>query len=407
MRALSRVGVIVAASLLVLTITLIAHAQDLACNSCETYRAKNPGAKVVYRYRDRIVKVTPTEGALTIVVEPNASGRLEYLTRNGEVTEETPFTIPQGERSIILNGLRRGRYRVVADGYRGANGLRDVVVEVAGGKSNKVELEPITYNTTVRLNAGSGKLYYAKNGEVSRSVDFRNGLATLYNLVGGEYTIKIVPDDASYKPLDATLKVPNDGAVSYNLERLESKDFAGYSASDWALPAGWYFSSGKVMVNGAGMALPNDSVYRNYQDFQLSAQVKMVNGVAASFVVHAADPQNYYLVQITGQNADEPYVLRGYIVRSGSLQRFGRTIPISQFSETLKQGKFFQVVLSMRGSDITVKVQDSETGDLLKLGTLPDPSNTFRIGAVGIAARGNEQNEVSQLSICVSNCPNL
>jgi hypothetical protein len=133
--------------------------------------------------------------------------------------------------------------------------------------------------------------------------------------------------------------------------------------------------------------------------------VKMVNGVAASFVVHAVDPQNYYLIQITGQKADEPYMLRGYIVRNGSAQRFGRTIPISQFSETIKQGKFFQVILTMTGSEIVVKAQDSETGELLKLGILPDPSNSFRIGAVGIAARSNEQNEVSQFSICVK-CQN-
>jgi hypothetical protein len=403
MRALSKVGVIAATTLLILTVSFIAHAQRqlLDCNSCSTdaYRPKNPGAKIVVRYRDRIVHVTPTKGTLVIVAEPNAYCRLEYLKPNGEVNEETPFTIPRSEQSIIINDLSPGRYRVTAEGYRASNGLQEVKIEA--NKYAKVELQPITYNVTIRLNASSGKLYYAKSGEVEKSVDIQNNLANLSNLIGGDYTIKVDPDDAAFKQFNTTLRVPGESVVSYTLDRLESRDFLGATASDWSLPGGWYFSAGKIMVKSAGVALPSDATYRNYKDFQLSAQAKMVNGVAASFVVHAVDPQNYYLIQITGQNADEPYVLRGYIVRNGSAQRFGRTIPISQFSETLKQGKFFQVILAMTGNEIVVKVQDSETGDLLKLGILPDPSNSFRIGAVGIAARNNEQNEISQFSICV------
>ena len=54
----------------------------------------------------------------------------------------------------------------------------------------------------------------------------------------------------------------------------------------------------------------------------------------------------------------------------------------------------------MTGSEISVKAVDSETGDLKKLGTLPDPSNAFPIGAVGIAARGSEQNEVGSFVLC-------
>lgn len=93
-------------------------------------------------------------------------------------------------------------------------------------------------------------------------------------------------------------------------------------------------------------------------------------------------------------------MLRGYIVKNGSLQRFGRTTPISQFSDTLKPGKYVRVVLTMTGGEIIVQAVDRETGDLKKLGTLPEPSNAFPIGAVGIAARVNERNEVGQFSIC-------
>ena len=414
MRVLSKMGVIVAALLLVFALSLIAHAQgDARGNKGRVNRPKAPspensGRKVIYRDRvvERIVRVTPTTGALTIVAEPGAAIRLEYLTRSGGVAEESKNIIPAGERSIIFNGLRPGRYRVVAElgGHRPA----DSAVLVKAGKYDKVDLNlvPITYNVTVRFNASSGILTYAMGGEVPRSVNFQNNKVILFGLTGGDYTIKIVPDDASYVPMNTSLTVSGESSKSFDLKRLESKDFLGASGSDWALPGGWSFSSGKVIVNGSGIALPSDSSYRYYTDFQLSTDVRMKNGVAVSFVVRGVDSQNYYLVQITGPNADEPYVLRGYLVRNGSAQRFGRTLPVSQFSETLKPGKYFHVVLTMLGSEISVKAQDSETGDLLELGRLPDPSNTFRIGAVGIAARGSEQNEVGQFSICVSSCRN-
>lgn len=416
-RVLSKVGAIVATPLLVFALSFIVHAQgDAKGNRGQVKVLKDPspgpktsGPKVIYRNRivERIVRPTPTTGTLYISAEPGASIHLEYLTRSGEVAEESKNTIPAGERSIIFNGLRPGSYRVVAelDGHQPT----DSAVQVNKGKSVKVDLNlvPITYNVTVRLNASSGMLTYAKGSEVPRSVNFQNNRAVLSGLTGGIYTIKIVPDDASYVPKDTSLTVSGESnEVEVKLDKKESKAFLGAATSDWALPGGWSFSSGKVIVNGSGIALPSDSSYRNYTDFQLTTDVRMKNGVAASFVVRCVDPQNYYLVQITGPNADEPYTLRGYLVRNGSVQRFGRSFPINQFSETLKPGKYFSVELTMTGSEISVKVRDSETGDLLKLGTLPDPSNTFRIGAVGIAARSNEQNEVGQFSICVSNCQN-
>jgi hypothetical protein len=415
MRVLSKVGVIVATLLLVFTVSFIAHAQGpgLDCNSCpkpkppEIYNPKGPGTKPNKpRVIERIVRVTPTTGALTIVAEPGASVRLEYLTRGG-----VPKTceIPADERSCVIEDLRPGTYRVVAklEGYKLMG--NPPVKKVIANKSDKVDLNlvPITHNVTVRLNASSGMLTYAKGGEVPRSVDFQNNQAVLSGLTGGVYTIRIVPDDASYVTKDTALTVSGESnEVEVKLDKKESKAFLGATASDWALPSGWSFSSGKVIVNENGIALPSDSSYRYYTDFQLTTDVRMKNGVAVSFVVRWVDSQNYYLVQITGPNADEPYRLRGYLVRNGSAQRFGRTLPINQFSETLKPGKYFSVELTMTGSEISVKVRDSETGDFLKLGTLPDPSNTFRIGAVGIAARGSEQNEVAQFSICVANCRN-
>jgi hypothetical protein len=415
MRVLPRVGVIIATPLFVFTLSFIVHAQDTDAKGNTGGRTSGgksgfgsvsgpttSGPKVI-RVPGKTVLVKPTTGTLFISAEPGATIRLVRLKQNGEVADESENPITTG-RSIIFNDLPPGTYRVVAE----KNGYMTTApreVEVPKGKSAKVDitLMPKTYNVTVRLNASSGTVFYATGNEASpRSVPFQNNTAYLSSLIGDNYNIRIVADDASYKPLTETLRVPSAGnEVSYTLEKLsESGDFSPATASDWALPSGWYFSSRKVVVNGSGTALLSDSNYRNYKDFQLSTDVRMMNGVAASFVVHAVDAQNYYLVQITGPNADEQYVLRGYIVRNGSLQRFGRTTPISQFSDTLKPGKYFHVVLTVIGSEIIVQAVDSDTGDLKKLGTLPEPSHAFPIGAVGIAARDNEQNEVGQFSIC-------
>ena len=411
MKVLSRVGLRIAAPLLVLALGSIAHPQDPLKGNKGTPEGggrTSSGPKVITRIVEHTRQVTPTTGTLVITAEPGASIRLEHLVR-GKIADVSENPVPAGERSIIINKVPPGRYRVVAElsGHNPGQGE----VTVIAGKADKVDLNlsAITYNVSVRLNAGSGTLTYAKGGEVSRSVNFQNNLAVLSGLTGGDYTIKIIPGDASYVPMNTTLKVSSDNQVSFNLDRLESRAFLGANASDWTLPGGWSFSSGKLMVHGSGMALPSDVSYSHYTNFQLSTDVKMMNGIAASFAVRVVDPQNYYLVQITGPNADEPYVLRGFIFKNGVAQRFGRTIPTGQFSETLKPGKFFHVVLAMTDADITditVWVQDSETGNLLKLGILPDPSRTFRIGAVGIAAREGEQNEVSQFAICVKGCPN-
>lgn len=261
----------------------------------------------------------------------------------------------------------------------------------------------ITHNVSIKLNVGGGILRYAQGGELARSVIFQNGLAVFSGLTDGDYNIEIIPQDASYRPKKTTLRVSGDTQAGFILARLEPAAFLGASASGWTLPSGWTFASGRILIHGRGTALPSDDNYRDYRDFQLSTDVRMMNGIAASFAVRLIDSQNYYLIQITGPNADEPYVLRGFIVRNGVAQRFG-TVPIQQFSQTLKPGKFFRIVLAMNDAEIRVNVWDSETGDFLRLGLLLDSSRTFLNGAVGIAARDGEQSEVGQFAICVQGC---
>jgi len=370
---------------------------------------KNPPSNKVV-YREKVIRVTPTTGSLTIVARPGAVVTMERLSAAGKpVKTIDSIKVADGERSVINNDLAPGRYRLTAelDGFKSAVGEKQVKANV----SDKIELnlEAITYNVSVKINTPSGTLTYARGQEVPRSVNFVNGIAQLSGLTEGQYNIKLIPDDASYKELDTVAKVPLTGnELSFSLEKFESRDFTGALASSWNLPDGWSTIAGGriIKIVGAGIALPKDTNSRNYKDFQMTTDAKMVNGVSVSFALRMEDPRNYYLIQITGSKSDEPYVLRGWVVRDGTPRRMGRTFPISQFADSIKPGKYFNVAIKMAGGDVNVKIRDSETGDLLPLGTLPDPSNTFKIGAVGLAGAAGEDNEISQFSICTANCPN-
>jgi hypothetical protein len=334
--------------------------------------------------------------------------------------------VPTGEGIFIFNDLRPGRYRVAAEleGYQPV----EEEVTVAPNRSTPMTLAlvPITYSVTIAANVQSGEVRYAlvagtkdaATGEIrynvtgeTRVTQLQNGRAILPNLRVGTYGVDVRAADVGYQTLLATFTLPGDTTYNVTLPKLLStKTFsaAWVSLDGWDAPTGWRVASRKLSASGRGVLLPRDESARHYADFRLFSNVKMLNGVAATFVVRAVDAQNYYLIQITGANADEAYVLRGFVVKNGTAQRFGSVVPIDGFTGTLKQNQFFSVANEAKGNKFTVNITDSETGDVLPLGALEDPNRTFPIGAVGIAVRDNEQNEIERFVVCTAesaDCP--
>lgn len=359
------------------------------------------------RAKVRVVEVvkyrTPNTGALTVVAEPSAHIQLKAFD-DGEVVAEG--IVSPNRQSMGFENIEPGRYVVVGDlvGYREA---RSEYTVKKGIQNQTVELNlvPITFDVSLSLNASSGMIMY---GESSYE-RFENNRAVLPGLRPGAHKMQIKPDDRTYKTMDVTINV-SETSVNHKVDlkrTLTTQEFNWASGSDWEMSSGWSVASRKITVNGKGVALPRDDSFRYYQDFQLITNIKMVNGVAASFALRTENPQNYYLVQLTGPNADERHVLRGFIVKNNVPQRLPSTFTISSVSEILKPGKFFRIFLTMKGHEIEVKVEDSETGEgYIKLGTLTDPGETFPVGAVGIVARDNEQNEVEQFVVCPTTCSN-
>jgi len=353
------------------------------------------------------IPTTPSTGTLIIVAPGNATIKVEPLRKDGTVvssqTKQVKIEPEQGWG--MFEKLTPGRYRIVGelDGH-----LPDQKVEVVKrGTPGTVilNLTPKTYNVTLSFNIASGRVIYGRGTEPARNtVEFQNNRTTLPDLRPGSYEIRVEPDDVSYPPITQTVEVASNVNLPITLGRKETTDdFFWQSAGDWSLPSGWRVISGpKLVANGSGIALPSDTSFHYYKDFQLSTNVKMINGVAASFAVRVRDSQNYYLVQLTGANADEPYMLRGFVVRNGVAQRLPRAYAVKQYANVIKQGKFIQTSLIMKGSTIEVSITDTENGEAIDIGVIPDPAETFAIGAVGVAVRDKEQTEIETFNVCVS-----
>ena len=350
------------------------------------------------KFRDRIVKVTPTTGSLTVVARPNA--QITLINAKSGVTADQD-SIEGEASSIIFNELKPGLYRVTAklEGYYLASG-EEVVKK---GQPSKIDLvlTPITYNVNIKLNDSiDGTIMYRQGNDAPRTIEIRDGLAVLPDLRSGKYEVMLRPDDAAYAPRDDTIEV-SDTRLTHDFilkNRLSTGEFSGAAASDWDMPSGWQFASGMLRTGGPGLAWPQDKGKRHYKDFQLTAAVKMVNGVAASFAVHAEDSRNYYLVQLTGPKAVEPNVLRAFIVKDGVEQRFGQTHRIGHIA-ALKSEKPVLLNLSMKDNVIKVDVIDNETAEELPAGTFTDPNRTYPIGAVGVVVRKDEQMHVAQFTV--------
>lgn len=359
----------------------------------------------------KIVKATPTTGTLSIGTEPLTVVFVEPLGRGKtrRLAKTLQGTVPNGEKVFHFTTLQPGTYIVRAElkGYKPAR--KEVKILANKNSTLTLNLEPITYDVNIETNVSQGEVRYIKNGELPRVVTIRNGRATLDDLRPGNYDIDIRSEEVGYQTLLGTIEV-GEGKTDFKteLKRLLSKETFSAVWSNlegWEAPNTWRIASRKLSVNGRGVALPRDESYRYYADFQLSSDVRMINGTALSFALRAVDAQNYYLIQLTGAKADEPYVLRGFLVKNGTARRLQPSIPIEGFAATIKPNQFFNVSVTAVDNRFKVSIIDSETGDVFPLGVLTDPNRIFTVGAVGVAAHDGEQNEVGTFTVCTPECP--
>jgi len=348
--------------------------------------------------------VTPQTGSLSVAALSNANLLVEPLNIRGAEGQEG--TVPPSERIFVFNKLKPGRYRVAGelDKYHPV----EKVIEIRANKSEAVTLDfqPIIYSLTITTNVNAGEVKYRSKGESLTSVAPILNNKVQLRLPVGEYDIHIEPGEYGYEPDSEHVVLEKDKTIDLPLNRsVESKEtlsaiWTKAALQEWEMPATWQDSKRTLLVKGAGVALPREQGFRYYRDFQLASNVQMTNGMAVSFALRARDNQNYYLLQLTGAKADEPHVVRLYLVKNGVARRI-RSVPFSSAAaKSMDSGQAFSVSVKMTGYQIAVEINDSETGQLHSLGVLTDPDQNFAVGAVGIAARGEEENVIERFVVC-------
>lgn len=371
-----------------------------------------------------VIDKTPTTGSLSVATESNAKIIVEPIA-GGDDAEADEGTVAPDEGLFVFYGLKPGRYRVEAglEGYISEE--REVLVERNKTTPLTLDLQPITYNVKIKTNINNGEVRYApvekiinaqgeekynpvNDGEVC-IVQIKNGVAQMRNLREGLYGVDVISGELGYeKIIPSKFELP--GNTEYTLEFKKVKSEARFSAQflmdEWVAPASWKLDpKKKLTTNGKGIALPSDETKRYYDNFQLISNVVLLDGVAASFVVRAVDQKNYYLIQITGKNAPEPYILSGIVVKDGVPTRF-QTIPIDNRASIVEKGRNFKIFITAAGNTFDVRLWDDVEGFEAPLGVLKDPLNTFQMGAPGIAASfDNQKTEIQTFQVCTPKCP--
>jgi hypothetical protein len=365
---------------------------------------KTRGPVRIIQYRDR--PITPTTGRLFVSAEPGAKILLEPL--NVRYMRAQKGTVPQGERGFVFSDLKPGDYRVAATlaGYHEVE-KSPVTIKRNQNQNLTLNFEPITYTVTIKTNVNGELKYGKKEDKAKTTLPIQNKSITL-QLSAGNYEAEIEPAEPVYRSELRAFSVTEDRELEFPLKRIEfSKDpyFPQWTPEElrnWEVPSAWGANSGNLIVTGAGVALPRDESKRYYQNFEVTSTVKMTNDVAVGFALRAQNSKNYYLLQLTGQKADEPLRVRLYAVQNGVEQRI-QTNPIpGKAAAAIKSGEFFDVHIKVNDNRITVDIEIAAIP--YPLGTLIDSNHTFAAGAVGIAARTGEQSVVWRFYVC-TDCP--
>lgn len=368
--------------------------------------------------------VVSSESGAKVLLKSSVSG---VKPHSKDIAKNNPE-----DKTVEFEDLRPGKYVVTAslDGYKTQETDVTIVPQKTIGIS--LELEPFQYQLNLETNIDEGEVRFAParlegtnpDGSLKTSetagyciVKIKNKKAVINELQKGYYNIDIRPTAVEYQPILTAINVPTEildekdtesnESQSYRID-LEKKISTGTFASawvndDWILPAGWKVQDRRMKTAGvAGIALPRNEQYRYYTNFEMISDVKSLDNKTIGFALRAFNPQNYYLIQISGAKAANPFVISGFVVKNGQ-PKLLITIPIENVASILKS-KSFRVIIKGEGNAFNVFIVDSDNGDEKPLGKIIDRDNEFRKGAVGIAGFDDSGSEIGSFTVCANSC---
>lgn len=362
---------------------------------------------------------------LAITTEPEATVTL---------TSGKPNSTPEVRKApssgnIEFDKIQPGDYTLTAslDGFDTREADFTIAPQKALALSFRLDAEK--YQLSIKTNISEGEVRYAPAKLVGYSSDkspkleetggycivpIKNSFALIKGIKKGYYTIDIRPKEVRYEQVLARIDpddlyeededsttVPDSYEIDLPIKESTEQFPNSWTNSEWDLPSGWNLNN-KLATRGIyGIGLPRSDLYRYYTDFEMIASVTLSDKKTAGFVFRATDSRNYYLVQISGANAPEPYRVKGFVVKNGETEQIFSN-PINNVASIVDK----QFRLTIRGKDSTFKlyIEDSSTGDERELGNMVDAFGYFKKGAVGIAGTANSNFEVVFFTVCYRTC---
>lgn len=387
---------------------------------------KNPPVKTV---REEVIVVKPVmtrTSNLTVTTEPGATVFLESVNSRKKRIDKQ---IAGKEGAIVFDDLPAATYKIKVE-KNGFETKKQDEVKIPSQQTVAINMDinPITSNLTIKTNVGEGEVRYASgvlketkpDGSVileektgSCIVPIINNKAVIKGLKTGYYNIDIRPSrqNIEYDPKLTAVNVSNettDADVEVILEKKISEGIfnTAWASDDWAKPPGWKSMVNKMMKTEGlpGIALPSNEDYRYYTDFEMKSDVRLLNADTIGFVVRALNDKNYYLFQFSGAKAETPHVFKSYIVEDGKERQLDPSQSITGFDQTLAKGNF-RVIIKAKNNFFEVFIEDIRNAGIPKpVGKFTDENETFKKGAVGIAARKNGNFDVLSFTVCPRAC---
>jgi hypothetical protein len=370
------------------------------------------------------VKYQKISGIAITTVQPNAGIVLESANPKSKY-KQVKNTNSDG--ILNLENVPAGKYVLTVSLKGFVTEESEIEVKPAQLVTVPVNLAQITHDVSIKTNVLNGELRYAPiqkiAGNASRNVGgycmipIKNGSATITRMQEGDYNLEIHPDDVEYQTVSKEVEVSEAAlaktvnAAQRNEIFIESKrtvsteDFiANWKADEWKLPANWKIENKRMKVESTEAALPQVALLQNerfnhYKDFELKTNIRSLDNKSVGFVLRAKDDKNYYLIQITGSAANEPYFLTGYIVKNGKIAETLVPANIKAYAQSIGNQKYFNLTISAKGNIFKVTLEDIETGRSFVIGIIEDQNNTFPIGANGIGTKDASRFEVNQFYI--------
>ncbi len=387
--------------------------------------APNTVVRTVTRYETKvvvkkqtIVKYQKIAGLVVTTVQPNAGIVLESANPK-KPYKENKFTDADGV--LNLPNVPPGKYVLTVSLKGFVAEESEVEIQPQQLVTVPVNLAPITHDIFIKTNVPGGEVRYApiqkQTGGGANGVGgycmvpIKNGNAAILRMQEGDYNLEIFPAEVEYQKVSkeitiseaALAKTENafqKNEIAINLVRkISTEDFiANWQPGEWKTPSSWKIENKRMQVYNAGTALLTNERYNYYKDFELKTNVRSLDEKSVGFVLRAKDDKNFYLIQLTGASAAEPYLLTGYIVKNGKVAETLVSSNIAAYKKTIGGQKVFNLNIAAKGNIFTVTLEDVDGGSYV-IGIVEDQNNTFPIGAIGVGTKDSSRFDVNRFFI--------